>query len=200
MKTYKQFIGEMSQDIGSPYSIVNSDINTRKHNYKLTHNDPEHPYQVDVPGVKIHTKTHGTNIHISTNDHVEKQLIHRAVIKHHNAHENSLPFEHNTQSEVDRVKGGKLPRGHAKAVIYHHMEHSGLPLVTSKEQFTTGHDMWRDLTHKALDDGHHVYHFDGKRLHKTNNDNIHKHLKNSFGKDEKFKNRHMIISKKPLDI
>lgn len=200
MKTYKQFIGEMAQDIGSPYSIVNSDIHARKHNYNLTHNDPEHTYQVGVPGIKVHTKTHGNNIHISTNDHDEKQLIHRSIIKRHNAHENSLPFDHDTQSEVDRVKGGKLPIGHAKDIIYHHMKNSGVPLVSSKEQFTTGHNMWKDLVHKALDAGHHVYHFDGKQIHKTTKENVHNHLKNSFGKDEKFKNQHMIVSKKPLDM
>jgi len=200
MKTYKQFIGEMSRDIGSPYSIINSDIQTRKYNYKLTHKDPEHSYQIDVPGIKIHAKPHGTNIHISTNDHDEKQLIHRAVIKRHTPGQNSLPFVHDTQSEVDRVKGGKLPSGHAKDVIYHHMENSEVPLVSSNEQFTTGHEMWKNLTHRALDSGHHVYHFDGKKLHKTTTENIHKHLKNSFGKDEKFKNQHMIISKKPLDV
>lgn len=56
------------------------------------------------------------------------------------------------------------------------------------------------LTHKALEDGHHVYYHDGNKLHTTNPENIDTHLDSYFGDDKNhsFDNKHMILSKKNL--
>jgi len=145
-------------------------------------------------GLKIHQDHHKGTIEYHTNNHETGETLHRAVIDTHTPSKGKLPFTHITQSEVVRKSGNDLPKNHAKNITYNHFKNQKHPLVSSEEQYDDGHHMWKQLSHRALRDGYHVYHYDGSKLHETTPTNIDKHLKNSFGKSKEFEHKHMIIS------
>ncbi len=201
MKSFKAYIEEMAKNIGMhSYSPLNSSRESgktiRNHKFLNTNKDP---IIEELPDhVKLHKREFDNKTEYTTNDHKNEQTLHRALIVHRRKTA-EFPFEHEEQTEVDRVKGSdKLPKGHATKVTYDHFEHSNLPLRSSDLQFQKGHEMWHRLVDRALKDGHHAYHWDGERLHKTSTENKEEHLKNSFGKGDEYKNKHMIISKNEL--
>ncbi len=203
MKTVQQFVVEMAMDKGSGYSFLTNSGNTRKSEY-MAHNMDTHVNHpiVNNKNIELQKTTKelngNTTTQYHTNDHNKKETLHRSIIIHHEPTE-KLPFKHEEQSEVDRLNGGDLPNGYARDVTYNHFKNSEYPLRSSDEQFAPGHNMWKRLTNKALNDGHHVYFHDGNKLTKSNKENIDNHLESSFGKGEEYANKHMIISKKELD-
>lgn len=204
MKTYKQ-ITEMAMNIGDSSFTPMDNESFRKREYDHNKDNKVHSKLGKDVSVHKHTIYNRTEIdphrkkitYYHTLDHNKKECLHHSVIEHH-MKSKSFPFNHEVQVTVGRHKDGNLPKGHATDVTYEHFHNSTLPLKSSDEQYRHGHNMWRRLAHKALKDGHRVYHWDGKSLHKTTSDNIEEHLDSSFGKDKKFKNRHMILSKDEL--
>lgn len=68
------------------------------------------------------------------------------------------PFDHTFQDETMRYRDSDLPKNYAQSVMYHHMEQTNLPLVTSGKQTPEGHALWRSFSKDAFDRGYHIYH------------------------------------------
>jgi hypothetical protein len=209
MKTVKQ-IFEMATNIGKSYSRLDNNLMSAGKPFRQSEFDHSKKHKVigyvggSGSGVKLHHQKTGETQQYSTNDHHTKETLHTAIISHHPADEH-FPYDSESQGLVDRVKSNdRIPKGHATEVTYNHFKKSKLPLRSSSSQYSEGHKMWHRLVGRALDDGHHVYHWDGKKLHKTTKENVLEHLKNSFGYDSgashdvPYEHRHMIISKHEL--
>jgi hypothetical protein len=208
MKSYWDFIEEMARNIGNyPYSRLNNDREFRLEKYKTDSNYPIYQYDTGDQNVNVtkHIDNNGT-IHYSTNDHSSKEIIHYSNIETHKPTA-KLPFRHQEQTMVERIKDNRLPKEYATNFIYNHFKSSNLPLRSSDTQYRTGHNMWRKLAHKALDDGYRVYYHDGSQLNKSNKVNVDKHLDSSFGVETRirgntlppdYEQRHIILSKKEL--
>lgn len=210
MKKYWEFIEEMARNIGdSSYSPMNLYADHRKKLYNHSLNSTHHKFP--IPRNKnievFHYKNSDGEDNYVTNDHKSKEALHQSIIKTDETLE-KLPFPYQEQNQVDRVKSTDvLPKDYAKDFIYDHFKESNLPLKSSDTQFLNGHNMWKKLAHKALNDGHHVYYYDGTTLHKSTKDSVDKHLDSSFGKEERkngkiispdYEARHMILSKHEL--
>ena len=208
MKKFYEFIEEMARNIGEPFSPLDKSEDQRKTMYSTNSNFVHHSYPIsDNKSIELTKYVDANkNTTYSTNDHTNKEVLHYSNIKCHNPTK-SIPFEHEEQHTVERVKGDKLPKEYATNMIYDHFKKSNIPLKSSNVQYRTGHNMWRKLAHKALEDGHHVYYHDGTTLHKSTKDNVDQHLDSSFGKEERrygktispdYETRHMILSKHKL--
>ncbi len=210
MKTFQQFITEMAQDLGGHSYIPLDRENKRTEAYARSKDDEHHSYPVADKNIvthkKISAKANGEKqTEYNVNDHNKKETIFQSRIVAHGSTK-KLPFRHEEQTEIHKQTGSNLPRGFGRDHTYNHFKNSDLPLRSSDTQFHAGHKMWSDITHRALDDGHHVYFHNGNRLIKSNKDNIDQHIKSSFGGygDDfnlmGYQNKHMIISKKELDV
>jgi hypothetical protein len=199
MKTLKQ-LREMAKSIGnSSFSgLEHYGKEGRKKNFNSTKDMDVHTHLTNM--LKLHHRPDSYRTHYFTNDHAAGETLHKSTITKLKSQSYSVPFDHEVQHDVDRVKSNDvLPKGHATTVTYNHFKKSKFPLVSSGQQFRKGHEMWHRLVHKALDDKHHVYHWDGNKLHPTTKENAEDHLHKSFGVDDSFLHKHMIISKKKLD-
>jgi len=197
MKSFLEFIYEMAHNIGEhSYSPLKSE-RERKSKFNNSVGDKIHNKLSDY--LIIHKTTNGNSTLFHTNDHSTAETLHSSLIKHKQSSK-EFPFDHIIQEEVDRKPGGILHKGYAVDFLYNHFNDQHLPLVSSETQYRKGHELWRKLVHKALDNGHHVYHWDGSKLHKSNKNNVEQHLNSSFGKygDESYANKHMVISKNEL--
>lgn len=202
MKSFITFMSEMAKDIGEKsYNPLDKE-EKRKEFYNRSRDDSEHKFpsmdnnvtlqrrvKIDYNGEKQ------TEYHV--NDHDKKEATFRSVIVTHRPTQ-ELPFKHDEQIAIDRQTGVDLPRGFGRDVIYNHFENSEHPLRSSDIQFHAGHKMWHDIAHRALADGHHVYFHDGRKLYKSNEQNLDKHLAASFGKHDDYTNKHIILSKTEL--
>lgn len=206
MKKFKTFIQEMALDIGTSSQILDNADN-RKRSFNRSKNDPVIKYDTGANHILVHKKTSTTDdgekeTEYSTNNHNTGESLHNASIVTHNPTE-KLPFTHDEQTSVNRQRHGELPKGYGTDFIYNHFKNNNIPLRSADMQFSGGHDMWKRLAHKALDDGHNVYYHDSNQLHKSTKENVNTHLKNYYGwtnaKDNTdYANRHMIISKTDL--
>jgi len=198
MKTFNQ-LREMARNIGnSSYSPLRNK-NEREKEFNNTKDHPLHSFRVDQPSIKVHSLTNNNTTKITTNDHANHETLHRTIIEHKKP-DDRLKFEHDTQNVVERHSTNKLPKHYASSIAIHHVNNSNKPLVSNSSQYLAGHKMWRHLVNHALNNNLHVYHHDGKVLHKTNNTNMNNHLENSFGKEPEFEHKHMIISKNPIKM
>ena len=200
MKSFKQHLNEMSMHHNDNMYNELSDENTRKTFYKHTKDDYvekkidknitlHHNMISDRSGVR-------TNYH--TNDNSKGETIHRAQFLTKQP-TTELPFKHDEQIEVRKQQDNKdLPKGYAADIAYHHFETSKYPLKSSSEQTTGGHKLWKNLAHRALAEGHHVYFHDGEKLNKSTPANIDEHLRNYHGGGYEYGNKHIIISKEKL--
>ena len=196
MKTFKVYLDEMAVNIGDHSWSELSQPSYRSKMYDLTKNN--HTIKTLESGAKLHKHIDKNKTKYTTNDHDNKETLHYSRIEHNDSTKD-FPYEHDEQTQVDRVKdSSKIPKGHATDVTYDHFKQSKYPLRTSDTQFRKGHEMWHRLVDKALDDGHHVYHWDGKSLHKTTQENKKDHLSDSFGQGDNYQHKHMILSKTPL--
>jgi hypothetical protein len=107
----------------------------------------------------------------------------------------NVPFYHHVQQIVDQHKTN-APKGIARRVMFNHIYHHKVPLVSDEEQTDAGHNLWKKFAKEALDTGHHVYFLDAGKLHMTSKDNIDDHLSKYFdsGIDKR-----MVVSKEPLN-
>ena len=203
--TTLKMLREMARDIGS-YSRFDN-IKYRKDYYDATKN---HPITKKLtPDITEHKKCSDNKVVLSTNDHKTGECLYNSSISTRDKDHSPKRIE---QDSVQRAKDSRLPKGYATDKIYEHFKSQELPLKSSDEQMKSGNKMWHRLVHRALEDGHHVYHYDGSNLHKTNKANVNAHLANYYGSDEKrtrfnptpkdnnYENKHMIISKKELDV
>lgn len=199
MPTLK-ILREMAMNIGRSFSLKEFHGSSgRQSEFKISKNDPV--IKELTPTLKVHKKKELFRDVYNTNDHSTGETLHTAKFENHSGIKSGIPFKHDVQVSTDRVKSREvLPKGHATNIAYSHFKHSEHPLKSSDEQYDKGHEMWHRLVHRALDDVHHVYHWDGDKLHKTNKSNAEEHLSKSFGKkdDNSFENKHMILSKKEL--
>lgn len=195
MRTFS-VIREMAQDIGkSSYSPLKQK-EYRQNEYDTTRKYPKYTYQIDHPDISIHSMSRGNVTNISTNDNKTKETVHHAILER-NPYD--LKFDHDVQNIVERHNTDKLPHQHAVDVMMHHVNKSGIPLVSSKAQYQAGHKMWGRMADRALKSGMHVYYHDGKDLTKTTEDNLKDHLDKSFGIGKEYQDRYMVISKHPID-
>lgn len=195
MISFKQFLNEMAKNLGVPYSFLKQE----KYRKLIFDQSKDHDVVDELSdNVKIHKHVDGDTIHYSTNDHAKRETLHRSVI-HKRKATKLLSFDHEEQNEVDRIKDDSLPKNYATDFIYNHFKKSDVPLKSSNTQYTKGRDLWERLSKKALTDGHNVYYHDGDKLHKSNADNIDYHLNSYFGDTSEHENKHMILSKRPLE-
>lgn len=197
MITVKQLF-EMANNLGRPVS----DMDLPDYRKKL--------YNHHINSPKIKTLSHNISLHkletpnkteISTLDNDKKEAIHHAIFTN-NKKSNNFPFDNQEQSLIERKKNensSDLPKGYATNITYDHFKGSKLPLRSSDNQTTAGHNMWKKLVHRSLKDNYHVYHWDGSNLHKTTKENADKHLNTYFNSGHEFKNKHMILSKTELE-
>ena len=204
MKSFKQHLNEMAQDLGPAKANKFVSPDYREIMYDNTEGYKHHSHPVkDNKDIELLSKTENSGANgekvtkYITNDNKGKETLHRSDIVTREPTK-ALPFKHDEQTVVARASGGKLPKGYAEDVTYKHFENSEHPLRSSDMQYTAGHNMWKNLVHKALADGHHVYHHNGKRLIETDKGNAEEHLAGSFGVGSEFKNKHMILSKSEL--
>ena len=202
MKTFKEYLNEMAMNYGDNESSLGLSKEERKSEYSEHKNDTHHSYPTENKKIELHKKikkeSNGdTTTEYRTNDHSKKETIHRSII-FQNEPTTELPFKHEEQVEVDRKPDSGLPRGYARDVIYNHFKESNIPLKSSISQYIPGHKLWKDIAHRALNDGHHVYYHDGEKLHKSTPKNIDKHLESYFGDSSEHVNKHMILSKSEL--
>ena len=201
MKTFKTFVSEMAKDIGVvSYNPLDKE-EKRKEFYENSKNHPHESYPTGDENIESQKivrdggKEKQTEYHV--NDHNKGETIFKSFIVTHNPTKR-LPFKHDEQIAIDKKQNAGLPRGYGRDVIYNHFKNSEHPLRSSDLQFHQGHDMWRDLAHRALADGHHVYYHNGHKLYKTTPKNIDKHLADYFGTHDSHINSHMILSKTEL--
>lgn len=196
MITIKQLL-EMASNLGNPIS----DMNDQEYRKKLYNHYSDAPKIKTINAhISLHKSENNNKTEISTLNDKTKEALHHAIFLNHKK-SNTFPFDHQEQSLVERKQheGSKdLQKGHATNITYEHFKNSKLPLRTSDNQTTAGHGMWRTLVHKALDDGHHVYHWDGAKLHKTTKENANEHLNAYFNYGHGFRNKHMILSNAEL--
>ncbi|MDD4242719.1 MAG: hypothetical protein PHG08_00265 [Bacilli bacterium] len=201
MKTFKTFMNEMATIVSNLYNeLDDEDGKVRKNLYEKSKNNyvektmPNNitlHHNMEIKGGRVYTNYH-------TNDNNKKETIHYATIIKKNKSKD-LPFDHEEQIEVRKQSNNSnLPKGHATDVIYNHFKNGELPLKSSLSQTQQGHKMWERLAHRAMDEGHHVYHHNGTELIKSTPKTIDNHLKSSFGDDVEYSHKHMIISKKEL--
>jgi hypothetical protein len=204
MKSYLQLIKEMAVNIGRPYSLFDSKPN-RLVLYDRHKKDKQHENITDNIKVHIDKSKFGDNSSTTytTLDHNKKEALHQTAVNEVEPTK-EFPYKHDQQKQVSRQHtkdNSDLPKGHATNVIWNHFLKSKNPLRSSDEQYTEGHKLWHRIVKRALDSGHHVYHWDGNKLHKTTHEVMEDHLSKSFSEekyDESTRNKHMIISKKKL--
>lgn len=194
MKTFKEFLSEMAKQLGYSYNPFTDD-KIRKDMYSLS-KDHEISHHVN-DHINVHKKETPDSIEYHTNDNRNNETLHYSNVLKHKPN-NKLNFYHHEQNQVLRKSSDDLPRHYSEDFIYNHFKNSNVPLKSSDTQFKKGHTMWRNLSHKALDDGYHVYYHDGDRLNKSTKNNIDDHLNSYFGVSDDHENKHMILSKKEL--
>jgi len=176
MKSFKQLMSEMSQHLPDKYQLPNDVV--QKRSFDQTKDWPLHDHQIDHPDIKIHKQTSNDHTIIVTNDHKVGKTLHQTTIEHHSATNGHplLRFKHDIQNDVWKVPSKKLPSSHAANLALHHARNSDVPLTASIAQYADGHKMWRNISHKALDSGLHVYHHNREHLQKSTKENLDSHL------------------------
>lgn len=203
MKTFKNFLNEMARRMNGSYPVLDD-----KESRQMYYNEAKNPIHVSYPdpkNKKIELQSHmgrdeETNNQMTvyhTNDHAKKETIHLSEI-YRKPPTKQLPFEHEEQSAVHKYSGGGLPKGYATDITYKHFKESKYPLKSSDLQYEGGHKMWQKMSHKAMDEGHHVYYHNGKELIKSTPETLDKHLNDYYGKYPENTKKHMIISKTEL--
>jgi hypothetical protein len=145
----------------------------------------------------IHISSYGRS-HEYTTVHNNGRAVHNSVFTN-NKHP-QLPFKHTVQSAANRDPDHKdLGKHYVSNLALHHMEHTKTPLVSDSEQTEAGHKMWHHITKTAMDKGHHVYHWDGAKLHKITPENHSEHMAKSFGETSEHTKKHMVVSPHDLE-
>lgn len=192
MKSFKLF-HEMSINVGD----VKMDLTTahdQKIHFKKSRN---YPIVDNLTGnVKKHVLKHNNITKYYTNDHDSGKTLYKSEFHEHNPTK-FIPFKHQEQTSVERISTKLLPKNYALHETLNHLHNSDLPLISSTYQTPLGHNMWKKLSHKALETGHHVYYHDGSKIHKTTSENIENHLHSYFDPGTNFDSSGNLID--PLD-
>ena len=143
MKTFKQFIDEMTRNIGKSYSFLNNIPSHRKVHYEDSKNNEIYPLYTGNNDITVHKKIDGNTIQYNTNDHNTKETLHKSTIELKEPTK-ELPFKHEEERTHDRVRNGNLPKHFVTNLIYNHFKESDYPLKTSDMQFNQGKNMWID--------------------------------------------------------
>jgi hypothetical protein len=190
------FLYEMARNIGKPFSLIENRPGWSKKSYEQTKLlDRIH----DISnGVTVHKKEYGERKDFIVNDHNRKMTLYTSTIIT-NKPTKFLKNGSIEQVSVDREKDSSvLPKNFATNFIYDHWANQTLPLKSNEMQYTTGHQMWHRLVHRALNDKKHVYMVDNNAIHKVDYGNVNEMLHGSFGKDSEYENKHLILSHQPL--
>lgn len=199
-----KMLREMAMRLTQPSESGLDKSSNRKQLYNYHSSLPKYNYDVGNSDFSVHKQTYdGNKTVMSTVDNKNKETVHHSAIIHTKANDR-FPYDHQEQTMVERKENtgkGDLPKGHVLNLLHHHIGHSALPLRSSSTQYGKGHDLWERLVHKSIDSGKHVYHWDGKSLHKTTKDNADAHLNKSFGplNDNSYSDKHMIVSNESLE-
>jgi hypothetical protein len=200
---YMQFVNEMAYKIDKLDEVnpLGNSKQSRMTEYFLHNRDPIHISLAD--DVKTHRRFGDTETSYTTLDHTKKEAVHRTWIVKNKAGDR-LPFEHETQEVVERVDHPAMNKGYATDLLYMHFLRSKHPLSSSDKQQYGGYKMWEKISHRALDDGHHVYLWNNldKSLHQLDtHEKVDSCLQHYYSPTEKRSKDfgHMIISKTKLD-
>ncbi len=201
MKSFKQFLSEMSADIGEIPSPYESSTGRRQAYYNDTSDilpshegDWKHVKKIGTKSLKARHED-GHTVYAIDDDNEGQRYGHAIIRKDGVSTFKDVP--HEMTSDVARSRTG-IPKGIITDIVYNHFKKSAKPLASSGYQSVHGHGMWRKLAKRALDDGHHVYHLKDGELIKLDHDNLEDEL-NSTWQDEGDKvHRHIVLSKHPL--
>jgi hypothetical protein len=186
LKTFREYLNEQSFRLNVPNQLEQE--HERKKMFVAIKDSPIINHISH--NVKVHRDEYKGTTEYHTLDHDKQETLHYCSIK-----KTHSPIPCEVQTGV--VKHGDLPKHHATNVIYDHFKQSNLPLKTDKTQSDSAHGMWKRLTKRALDDGHHVYYHDGKSLTKLDHSNLNDHLDKYF-EDDIDSDKHIILSKDTL--
>lgn len=144
----------------------------------------------DAVGVFKHNNRH---LYVTFKD---GEPVHASHIDSYSARVHEIPFPHDIQSGVNQDLDNATP-GSARESMRIHVENSNHPLVSDWGQSPAGHKMWSKFSREEIDRGHHVYLWDGNRLHPSTKDNIDQHLEEYYGQTKQ--GHRMVVSKDPID-
>lgn len=193
IKLYETIILELAKRLDTEASPLLDN----PHMKEIFSNEAKHaPMHSWVNTPKDHT-LHKTSEHSYTTLNNKGEAVHYSQFAP-NRHK-ELPFKHTSQTMVGKSSVNKIEKHYAGNLALHHMEHTKTPLVSDSEQTEAGHKMWHHITKTAMDKGHHVYHWDGAKLHKTTSENHSEHMAKSFGKTPEHTKKHMVVSPHDLE-
>lgn len=195
MKTFKQFITEMPQNVGSSSSnLDNPMVNSAMYSTASTHT----PIGKHGEHVITHNKK-GRVSKFSVLDHGNKRIAFSTTVERR-PKSKAVPFAHQTQTYVGKDSQSDLGRGFGSNFAYERLvRNSDVPLVSDQQQYTGGHKMWHHMIDRAHQEGHHAYLVDNGNLTKITPENKNEIMASSYGKGEEFKNKRYAISKTPLE-
>lgn len=170
--------------------------------YTEKNNPIKHKFNQDEHELHVHMNEGSNSTTYTSLDHKKKKAFHLAHFVKHNANDR-LPFEHETQEAVERIHHPAMWKGYSGDLTYLHFIGSKYPLSSSDKQQIGGNKMWKHLSHRAFDDGHHVYLWDNLKNqlhHLDSKDKIDSGLNHYFSSTEPRTTDfgHIVISKEKL--
>lgn len=196
MLSFKQYIKEMSQNIGPSTSNLDDD-NFNKIMYD--HSSSTHNPIDTVDGNTVAHFKKGKETKLSVLDHNNKRMAFSTTFERR-PKSKKVPFSHNTQTYVGRDSKSPLRRGFGSDFVYQHLVHGkDVPLVSDEQQYEGGHKMWHRLIDRSFKEGHHAYLVDNGNLTKITPENKDEIMTSTYGKTPEFRNKRYAISKNPLE-
>ena len=194
MKTFKQFISETPQDLGP----TSGNLTKSKYNSTIYNSYLNHKKVGDINNMSVMHNKDGKESKYSVLDHENKRVAFQTRFERRPKNK-EVPFSHHTQTYVNKHEQSDLGKGFGHKFVYHHLINKhDIPLVSDKEQYTGGHKMWNHLIDHSFKEGHHAYVLDSGKLTKITPENKDNLLSSTYGKDESFRNKRYVISKKEL--
>lgn len=185
-KNFKQYLNEMAQNIGKPYSPLQHATGWQEHLYTKSSKLPVlfRILGIDIDGV------HGANT-LELFANIENKTVYHAKFSKHQP-DDICKTLYLVQDEVDKTRDNSTPKGFAGDVLIQVCIKYNTPIRTSSSQFTAGNDMWKSIIAKAVGDHLFVYFYNGEKLSRILN------TPDYFGKSEKYLSKHVILS--PFDL
>jgi len=194
MKSFKQFISEMPQNVGDSTATIDDD----KMNAIVYSTRSKHTPIGKIGYYSVHHNKKDKESQFSVLDHANKRVGFSTTVERRPKNKD-IPFSHNTQTYVGKDSRSDLGRGFGSNFVYDRLvRNSQIPLVSDQQQYTGGHKMWHSLIDKAHKEGHHAYLSDNGQLSRITPENKAEVMASSYGKGDEFKNKRYVISKSPL--
>lgn len=195
MLSFKQYIQEMPQDLGS----VEANLSDDKFNSQMYGYYSKQKHIGNVGDATIHRNKDGKETRLSVLDNKNKRVAFSTTVERRPKNKN-IPFAHHTQTYVNKDPKTDLGKGFGSNFVYDHLVHKQkIPLVSDERQYTGGHKMWHHLIDKSFEHGHHAYLIDNGKLTKITPENKKQIMDSSIGTGPEFTKKRYVISKDPLE-